>query len=202
MTARLKPEHARFAIVLAPFEDVAPVAQNVFRYGSGRSLKTPLRLSDRWHLRRRGIRPHTISGDRGRPILEPDAAAITVLIDVIPHATLPRGVSILMPDADVVQFAAERETRSREAYAMTVYRAGRVLRDVSADRGWTSSRWTWEEEGRPMPWEAPAHYQTRHISRRLTRDILFDQAAALGFDAAAWYAGDRTAIRRQSRLRH
>ncbi len=202
MTARLTPEYVRFALVLAPFADAAPVAQNVFRYGSGRALRTPIRLRDRWHLRRRGIRPHTISGDLGRPILEPIGAAITVLIDVVPNATLPRGVSVLMTDTDVVQFEAERETRSREGYSMTVFRAGRVIRDISAERGWSSSRWTWKEAGRPMEWEVPSHYRARHISRRLTRPILFDYAATLGFDAAAWYAGDHASIQQETRLRH
>jgi len=190
-----------FAVVLAPFDEVAPVAQNLFRYRRGRPLKTPMTLAERLRLRRAKIHRRVLHAERTMPILGlPNGTATALISDTA--FTIPLGVSILLPKRDVVRFSALRETLKREGHFMSVHRAGRRLRRVEAHRGIEGTGWTWRDTGTAMDWETVDAYQNRRISQRLTYGAIMDYAARLGFDAEGWFAGHPQAGTRIARLRH
>lgn len=190
-----------FTVVRARFDVVRPMVQEVFRRSRRRSGRALLELTPRQKvtLWRRRARRILFIEERNMRIIEPVGQPGVTVLKTEMNVAFLRLLSALMPEVECVEFESMVEAKRVQRHGLYVRRGGKVVRRAEASVGVWSSRWTWEENGRPATWEDTASYGHRYISRRQTRASLAGHMQALGFDPARYL--DDQAVLREARFR-
>lgn len=169
-----------FMIVKAPLDAVTAAAGGVLRAdANGVTLGNDVTQPDLLETTPKGR-----YGLRKRALVAPIGDA--VLVEFCYMHDLALGVSMILPDVEVLSFRSNWETKSRGFDRFSVIRAGKVTRKLDIDLGWESTRIDVLEEGPLHPIEQRPEDRPRSKRKWLDQDALLDMAdrAAPGVRAA------------------
>ncbi len=171
-----------FTVVARPFDKIYQTVAGVVRQREGPLSED--RSERRPPLMVQAATPGQLFN--GTLVFAPkEAPGVTVIehpLDEVGPEDFPQSLAKVLPEAELVTFWSNLDTRVRQEHGYKVTRGGARLRYVRLTRGYESGRWEWEAEGPVMPFEDPARLGETRLWRRLDRSVIFALARNLGLD--------------------
>ena len=164
----INPNYLNFLIIRAPLDRVTAATGGIMRAdGNGATISDEVTQPDM-----RAMTPKGRYGLRYYALVAPVGEGVIVEFCYMHNMGL--GLSMMLPDLEVLSFRSNWETKTRGYDQFRVYRGGEAVRTLDVEQGWESNRLTVHEEGVPHGVEP----QQRPRSKRqwLEHEALFAMA--------------------------
>lgn len=140
---KLNPKYMNFALIRGPLDRITAATGGIMRAdGNGAMVGEDAMQPDM-----RAVRPDGRYGLRHYALVAPVGDA--VLVEFCYMHNIPRGLTLMLPELEVLSFRSNWETKTRGYDQFKVYQGGEVIRMVDVEQGWETTRLTVAEEGEP-----------------------------------------------------